>query len=326
VFFAGAMTRNIEFRMRRLLQGYLAAALLASVIGIAAYFDLLGGLSDLFLLNGRVRGTFNDPNVFGAFLVPPALVLFHRGLNGRPAHIPGSAVLLLVLLAGLFLSFSRGAWGQLALSGLALMAISFATARSGRRRARIVLVALCGVFVSVLLVVALISIPQVADLFAERATLDQSYDLGHFGRFGRYILGAELSLERPLGVGPLQFWRFFGEDPHNTFLNAFMSGGWLSGFAHLAITAITLVHATRYLRLETPWQAMYHVVYAAYLGVVVESVVIDVDHWRHYFLILGGLWGMMAASRDYVAHGEGASFDTPFFAQRRKAAQDEASR
>ena len=32
-----------------------------------------------------------------------------------------------------------------------------------------------------------------------------------------------------------------------------------------------------------------------------ESAIIDIDHWRHYFLILGVLWGLMAASRQYVA-------------------------
>ena len=93
-----------------------------------------------------------------------------------------------------------------------------------------------------------------ADLFSERATLDQSYDVGHFGRFGRYVLGAELGLERPFGIGPLQFSRFFGEDPHNSYLNAFMSGGWLSGFAYLTLTAVTLVAATRFLRADTPWR------------------------------------------------------------------------
>ena len=32
-------------------------------------------------------------------------------------------------------------------------------------------------------------------------------------------------------------------------------------------------------------------------AVVAESIFIDIEHWRHYFLILGVLWGLMAASR-----------------------------
>jgi hypothetical protein len=34
--------------------------------------------------------------------------------------------------------------------------------------------------------------------------------------------------------------------------------------------------------------------------VVAESTFIDIEHWRHYFLILGVLWGLMAASRAYA--------------------------
>ncbi len=50
----------------------------------------------------------------------------------------------------------------------------------------------------------------------------------------------------------------------------------------------------------TPWQPTYHVVYAAYLGVIAEGIIIDIDHWRHYFLILGVLWGLMAVSQPYL--------------------------
>jgi hypothetical protein len=30
-----------------------------------------------------------------------------------------------------------------------------------------------------------------------------------------------------------------------------------------------------------------------------ESAIIDSDHWRHYFLVLGVLWGLIGASRSY---------------------------
>jgi hypothetical protein len=114
------------------------------------------------------------------------------------------------------------------------------------------------------------------------------------------VLGAQLGLDRPFGIGPLQFYKFFGEDPHNSYLNAFMSGGWLSGFGYLTLTAVTLLNATRFLRADTPWRATYQVIYAAYLGIAVESAIIDIDHWRHYFLILGALWALMVASRPYL--------------------------
>ena len=111
----------------------------------------------------------------------------------------------------------------------------------------------------------------------------------------------QLALDHPLGIGPLQFYKLFIEDPHNTFLNAFMSGGWLAGSGYLALCTVTLVASTRFLLVRTPWQAVYHAIYAAYVGVIGESIIIDIDHWRHYFLILGVLWGLMAATRRAVA-------------------------
>jgi hypothetical protein len=296
VFYAAVLSTNTQARLDALLRGYLAAAVIAAAAGIAGYFHLLGGLSDALVLYGRARGTFNDPNVLGAFLVLPGALLFQRMLTGRATAVLGSGLLLSVLLVALLLTFSRAAWGQFAFVALVIMALALGTAEAATTRVRIIVLAIGGAVVGVIALAALLSIPQVGDLFAERATLDQSYDIGHFGRFGRYLLGVELSLERPFGIGPLQFSSYFGEDPHNSFLNAFMSGGWLAGFAYLTLTAITLTHATRFLSAETPWRSRYQLIYAAYVGVAVESAIIDIDHWRHYFLILGALWGMMAAS------------------------------
>jgi hypothetical protein len=150
------------------------------------------------------------------------------------------------------------------------------------------------------LVTVLLSSGKVADLFSERASLELSYDVGRYGRFGRYGLGADLALEHPFGIGPLQFSDRFTEDPHNTFLNEFMSGGWLAGLAYFALCAVTLVMSTRLVFLRTPWQPLCHVLYAAYVAVSAESIFIDIEHWRHYFLILGALWGLMAASCAYA--------------------------
>jgi hypothetical protein len=298
IFYAAMLGTNTQRRLDLLMRGYLAAALIAALAAIGGSFHLYGGASDLFLLYGRARGTFNDPNVLGTFLVLPGLLLFQRMLAGR--LVMRSGLLLLVMLAALFLSFSRGAWGQFAFAAVVMMGLTFLTSRSVNERLRIVLLAFLGMLVIAVLVAVLLSIGEVADLFKERAAFEQSYDVGRYGRFGRYLLGADLALDHPFGIGPLQFAKLYVEDPHNTFLNAFMSGGWLSGFCYLTLSVVTLVKSTRFLFARTPWQPIYHAVYAAYLGIVAESAIIDIDHWRHYFLILGVLWGLMAASRSYM--------------------------
>jgi hypothetical protein len=300
LFFAAMLSTNTEARLSLLMRGYTFAALIAVAAGIVGYFHLIPAVSDIFLLYDRVRGTFNDPNVFGAFLVLPALLAFQRMLANRFTDAVRAAVLLTVLMVGLFLSFSRGAWAQFAVASILVMMLTFVTSRSPRERLRIVLIALFGAMALGVLIAALLSIDQVAELFKQRFALEQTYDEGPTGRFGRHVLGFLLALDKPFGIGPLQFHFFFPEDPHNSYLNAFMSGGWLAGFAYLTLIAVTLVLGLRFVFVTTPWRATYIVVYAAFVGTAVESAIIDSDHWRHYFLIMGVLWGLMTVSRGYL--------------------------
>src|SRR5262249_17103940 len=227
LLFAAMLGSNTQARLSLLLRGYSAAAAIAALAGIVGYFRLLPG-SDLFVLYDRARGTFNDPNVLGAFIVLPALLAFQRVLAGRFVETVRAGVLLGILLAALFLSFSRGAWGQFAVAAAVMMILSFMTTRSARERMRIVLFAVAGAVLIAMVVIALLSIGQVADLFHQRASLEQSYDMGHTGRFGRHVLGFLMMLDHPGGIGPLQFRTIFPEDPHNAFLNAFTSVGSLS--------------------------------------------------------------------------------------------------
>jgi hypothetical protein len=72
---------------------------------------------------------------------------------------------------------------------------------------------------------------------------------------------------------------------------------------------------------RTPWQPTYHVVYAAFLGVSGESAIIDINRWRHYFLILGALWGLMVVSRPCPCAADRVGVDHPLPAYRRSVAQ-----
>jgi hypothetical protein len=261
---------------------------------MGGYFGVFGAR---FVLYGRATGTFKDPNVFAAFLVLPGLLILQRMLAGRRSEFIGGGILLFILMGGLFLSFSRAAWGQLMFCAILLMALTFLTSRSVSERFRIVVVAIIGAVMVAAFVAVLLSLDQVAALFQERASLTQSYDTGATGRFGRYTLALSMMLDYPFGMGPLQFQ--FPEAPHNVYLNSFIVGGWISGAAYLTLTLVTLVAGSKFVFVRTPWQPAYHVVYVAFIGVAVESIIIDSDHWRHYFLIVGVLWGLMAVSRAY---------------------------
>ena len=317
VFFAALIAQDPR-RLAPIVRGTMVAAALAALAALVGYSQIIPALSDLFLRYGRARGTFNDPNVLGAFLIFPMLIATGRMFAGGRGTL-GACALVALFASALLLSFSRGAWGQAAFAAVLMMVLSFITSRSDAQRVRILLIAGIAVALIAGLIVLLLSFEGVAALFAQRASLEQGYDVGQFGRFGRHVLGMELALDQPLGLGPLQFRNFFLEDPHNAFLNAFVSGGWLSGLTYLALMLLTLALGLRFAFAATPWQGAYLAVYCAFAGTFAESLIIDSEHWRHFYLITGALWGLMLASQRYVALAA-ASAASPALAPHARAA------
>jgi hypothetical protein len=51
--------------------------------------------------------------------------------------------------------------------------------------------------------------------------------------------------------------------------------------------------------LRTPWQNYLIAAYAAFLGEAFEGLIVDTDHWRHFFLLLGLVWGLTAATINF---------------------------
>jgi hypothetical protein len=301
VFFAAALSANTQERLDAITRGCLIGGAIASVAAIIGYFRIFPSLNDLLLLYDRARGTFKDPNVLGAFLVFPTLLALHPVMSGNTRQAVKGCMFLGLLVPAVLLSFSRAAWGQVVYTAALMLLLTFITTRSPSHRLRLVLMSIGGAVVLVVFIGALLSVDSVASLFKERASLHQDYDIGAQGRFARHILGAIFALDRPIGIGPLQFNKYFPEDTHNSFLNAFMSGGWLAGACYPALVILTLVYGFRAVFVRTPWQPMTIVVFSAYFGVTTESFIIDIDHWRHTFLLLGLMWGLITASRLYLA-------------------------
>lgn len=300
IFFACMLAVDTERRLRALLAGYIASAVVASIIAIAAWARVIPN-ADFFLLNGRALGTFKDANVFGPFLILPAMIVIDRLLSGQYRSFLLNAGIVLLLSAALLLSFSRGAWGHFAVSVMLMFAFNFVTVPTHRERVRLLIIGAVGVAAVTLFIVLLISISSVGALFQERASLVQSYDIAPQGRLSRYVPGFLLMLEHPLGIGPLQFTRYFPEDPHNSFLNAFVAGGWLGGIAHEALVFMTLAFGLRHVFRRTPYQRVFIAIYATFAAEVGESAIVDVQHWRHFYLLIGLLWGLMALRPSAVA-------------------------
>jgi hypothetical protein len=297
LFFSMVMLEDTERRLDALSRGYVFGAVIASLAGIVGFFNLIPAATDLLTFGGRARGTFKDPNVLSAFLIYPAIYCLQRVFDAPFWPALRSGIKAAILVLAIFLAFSRAAWGTFAGATLLTIMLMYITTKSPKRRFRIATLTLVAAALAVVAVILLLSVSSTASLFEERASLHQPYDSGRFGRFGRHLLGAAMSLDYPFGIGPLQFERFFPEATHNSFLNAFMSGGWLSGAVYPALMITTLCYGFRGVFQRTPWQTSYIAVYSTLVVTFFESFIIDTDHWRHYFLIIGLTWGIAVANR-----------------------------
>jgi len=302
IFFAMVVSEDTLARLDMLRRGLIVGGLIASISAVAGYLNLVPGGHDLLTLYERARGTFKDPNVLGAFLILPALFTLQSAVSDGFQKSFRSTISLGIMALAILLAFSRAAWGGLVLTSAFMLVMMFLTTHSShKQRSRIIIMAVVAILVMVLLLAVLLSFDSIAEMFRQRASFDQSYDEGRFGRFGRHILGAQMALDLPFGIGPLQFHHYFPEDTHNSYLNAFMSGGWLSGICYPALVFVTVIIGFRHVFVRVPWQRAYLAIFAAFLGTVGESFIIDTDHWRHFWMMLGAMWGMFVAAQPYKA-------------------------
>jgi hypothetical protein len=298
VLFTCLFARDTMARMAIVRTTYFIAAAACVLAATAGYFHVTGFAYELFTRYDRADGFFKDPNVFGPYLIWPALILMARMLLDR--FRLRDATLLGILLVGLLLSLSRGAWMHFAASAAIMMMLLFLTAREDRLRIRMIGMSALGAFLLAGLVVAMLSIPSVQSLFLQRANALNYYDVGEGGRFELQEIALQQLLNYPFGMGPLEFARVYGLQQHNVYLQAFMVYGWLGGIAYVLMVLTTLLIGLRNALIATPWQIYAIVAFAVFVGEAGEGMVIDTDHWRHYFLIVGMIWGLTAATRHYL--------------------------
>ena len=294
LIFALIVADNTMPRMAALETGYVIAAVISALCGAIGYFHLFPG-AGMFTLYDRAMGMFKDPNVYGPFLILPLLILLQRMIVRR-LHVMSLATAG-VILFGLLLSFSRGAWFNFAVGLGVVIALDFLSAPTVKARMRIVGLGMAGVAAMLVLIVILLSTTSLGSMFAQRAQLIQSYDVGTGGRFVLQQLAIGSVLEYPNGMGPFEFSRVFGLQQHNVYLQSFLVYGWGGGLAYVLLVLSTTWIAFANAIKRTPWQGYAIATAGAWLGVVLEGFIIDTDHWRSFFLVLGLIWGLAAATR-----------------------------
>jgi hypothetical protein len=275
------------------LRAYVAGAIASAVVASAALFVAFPA-HDLFIYAGdRARGLFKDPDVFGPFLIPAALVLIEEIVNPRllGTRTWWKALGVAALLLGVVLSYSRAAWLSLAL-GLATVLVVLGLRRGGGKRA-------IAVFSVVLATLALVASALVltgsTGFLVERAHL-QRYDAQ---RFSAQALGVGEGERYPFGIGPGQFDVVSPVSAHSTYVRAFAEEGLPGLLTLLALLFSTLLFAMRnVIRGVDTYGIGSAALLGAWVGIVANSLFIDTLHWRHLWLIAALIWaGVMRPDR-----------------------------
>jgi hypothetical protein len=282
--------------MRRIIGAYTFVAVFSAVMGTLGYLHLIPGGYDILTRYGRAKAFFQDPNVFAPFLILPAMYALQRLLltPGRRSLLINGGIVM-ALLIGVFVSFSRAAWGGLLGASLILFLLLLALEASARQKVRMLVLAMIGFVLVATAIGGLLSIPSVRALFELRASVEQSYDSGDTGRFGRQGYAFDLGLSHPFGIGPAEFRNLeIPEEAHDSFATTLHVYGWGGALCWDALMVMTLFRALAAVGKRSPNRRMLLPLIAVYVPLIIEAGIIDIDHWRHYYLVIGLIWGVTA--------------------------------
>jgi O-antigen ligase len=300
VLFGCIVAQDTMSRIATLRSAFMTAAVVTSTIGTLGYFyqyfNFIPGL-DFFILDPRATGGFKGPNDMGSFLIAPVMWLI-QGFIVDKVRLR-DVVASVIIFTGLLLTFSRGAWGSGLVSAALLLYLLFLTQSDRRTRNRLLLCVVGGIAAALAIFMLLTSIDTVSQMLTERSHL-QAYDVNADNR-SRLLLQEDSLHEifdHPLGMGPWGFAHATNWVSHNTFLSTTLNYGWIGGTAYLTLIVLTLAVGFRALWIRTSWQPFLIATYVSFIAMVLEGFWGDTDHWRHFYILVGCVWGLAAATQN----------------------------
>lgn len=275
---------------RLILTALAIGSVIAGLIGVMAYAGMIpDSISVIFFRDAyqtRISSTFKDPNVLGPYLVPTVLFSLWLIVSGKRMRLRAS-VAFAVCLACLVITYSRGAWIHIAISGLLFGAFLLVNRRTATMTIGFALVAMIGA-----LMIGTLFSEAIADWLGEsylgtRLSL-QSYDED---RFGAMVLALGWIADTPFGLGPNQVYAHFGRYPHNTVLNLAVNNGVFAalGFAMLYLAALYRC-LIRTVQQRAGW-LKYAFILSILIGLTLLINVVPALHWRHMYVVLGLAYG-----------------------------------
>jgi VanZ family protein len=285
-----------ERDFRRFVKVCIFAAAVAACIGIFGFATQ----NALLTWDDRAKAFLDDPNMFGAFLIPGILGSLYMIAEKRRKLLFGAALLLLVV--ALVLSFSRAAitFGMLS-SGAYLLFLN----RHNLLKASLAALSIL-LLVGAACLISYVGIDNFSEKVIERFTIAKEYDLGYGGRYHRYILALPFLLEHPLGLGLYELDKYFPEPIHNIWISSFLNYGWVAGLAWTLLMVLSL-QITWYNWKRTR-NSLCLFVFFSWLSIVSCAMLHQSERWRHLWLFTGIVWGFNyrnfpAASRSVAGEG-----------------------
>lgn len=268
----------------KIMSYYAIGAGVTALFAFGVYFELIQGRSEWFLFE-RIKLFFKDPNVFGPYFVLPAVYMFGL-LEQRRRFI--YAILLVLFVGAVFISFSRAAWLNLAIA----MLIYYLLPRIKKHHWRSGLTVYLGI-VAVVIVIAVLKNRTLLMQFTERASI-QHYDSE---RFASQEIAWREGVLSPLGKGPGQSDALLAIAPHNVYARIFYENGWL-GLGMLIIFLLVTLYVCMRKFHSIRYGYVYRICFAVVVGHIVNGFFIDTLHWRHFWVVLALAWISLGGETD----------------------------
>lgn len=276
-FYIGFVGKYKEKAVNVLFLGYTFAAVSSAILGLLAYFSIIPD-NETLVKFGRMSGYFKDPNVFGPFMIPAALYALSK-IEKENSKLKWYAVFGLTSVAVL-LSYSRAAWGCYAVALLVYFGIKFL--RKPNFKVLIKTMFLVGIITSGLLY--LVSIPQISASLEQRFAI-HAYDTD---RFAKQDQALNVILDYPFGIGPGQTELTLDYATHNGYLRIWLENGLLGFLSYMLLIICSLFVSIR--KSISTGNNIYIIATASIISTLVNSFVIDIVHWRHFWFLLAIPW------------------------------------
>jgi O-antigen ligase len=272
--------------MRLVIGAYIAGAVVTAGLSVLAAIGVpFPGHASLIGESVRAQGLFKDPNVFGPFLVPAALILLEEALRPRLLGLRRTTCVaaLGVLVLGVIFAYSRAGWLNFVVALVVMLAVMAARDDATPHVAGLlaIVLALSG------LAIAAIGASGSEAILRERAQT-QRYDTE---RFDAQRSGVKLAQEHPLGIGPGQFEVVSPISSHSIYVRVMAEQGLIGLAALVLLLGGTLLIAARNAVAGRDAHGVGSAaLLGAWCGLLANSAFVDTLHWRHLWLLAALVW------------------------------------